>query len=86
MALLLGLICLLVYNMNLRLISSGDAFPARFIPFGIWRYHTVLLDPILDVQPDCLQKLIEQGVDLVLRWRSDFFLTKTAMEDTCPKE
>src|SRR5262249_49683029 len=22
------------------------AFPARYLPFAIWRYHTVLLDPI----------------------------------------
>jgi hypothetical protein len=47
-SLLIGLVCLLVYNSNLRLISAGDAFPARFIPFGIWRYGTVTLDPIVD--------------------------------------
>ena len=51
-ALLLGLICLFVYNANLRLISSGDAFPARFIPFGLWRDHSLLLDPILDAMID----------------------------------
>jgi hypothetical protein len=44
--LLLGLLCLLVYNANLRSISAGDAYPARYLPFGIWRYHTVVLDPI----------------------------------------
>ena len=45
-SLLLALACLLVYNSNLRLISAGDTYPARYLPFGIWRYHTVLLDPI----------------------------------------
>lgn len=45
-SLLLGLFCLLVYNANGRAISAGDAFPARYLPFSIWRYHTLLLDPI----------------------------------------
>jgi hypothetical protein len=45
-SLLLGLVCLLVYNANLRSISAGDTYPARYLPFGIWRYGTVLLDPI----------------------------------------
>jgi len=46
-SLLLGLLCLFVYNANLRVISAGDAYPARYLPFGIWRYHTLALDPIL---------------------------------------
>ena len=45
-SLLIGLCCLLVYNANRRAISAGDAFPARYLPFAIWRYHTILLDPI----------------------------------------
>src|SRR5436305_1536049 len=45
-SLLIGLCCLLVYNANGRAISAGDAFPARYLPFAIWRYHSVLLDPI----------------------------------------
>jgi hypothetical protein len=45
-SLLIGLFCLLVYNANGRAISAGDAYPARYLPFSIWRYHTVLLDPI----------------------------------------
>ena len=45
-SLLLGLFCLLVYNANLRAISAGDCYPARYLPFAIWRHHTVLLDPI----------------------------------------
>ncbi len=48
-SLLLGLFCLLVYNANWRAISPGDAFPARYLPFAIWRYHTILLDPIATV-------------------------------------
>ena len=47
--LLLGLLCLLVYNANLRSINAGDTYPARYLPFAIWRYHTVLLDPILTI-------------------------------------
>jgi hypothetical protein len=47
--LLLGLVCLLVYNANLRSISAGDTYPARYLPFGIWRHGSVLLDPIWSV-------------------------------------
>lgn len=45
-SLLIGLCCLLVYNANRRAISAGDTYPARYLPFAIWRYHSVLLDPI----------------------------------------
>jgi len=45
-SLLIGLCCLLVYNANRRAISAGDAYPARYLPFAIWRYHSVLLDPV----------------------------------------
>jgi hypothetical protein len=45
-SLLIGLCCLLVYNANRRAISAGDCYPARYLPFAIWRYHSVLLDPI----------------------------------------
>ncbi len=45
-SLLLGLCCLLVYNANGRGISAGDTYPARYLPFAIWRHHSVVLDPI----------------------------------------
>lgn len=45
-SLLLGLCCLLVYNANRRAISSGDTYPSRYLPFAIWQYHTLRLDPI----------------------------------------
>lgn len=45
-SLIIGLFCLLIYNANGRAISAGDAFPARYQPFAIWAYRTVLLDPI----------------------------------------
>jgi hypothetical protein len=47
-ALLLGLLAFLVYNANGRLVSSGDCYPARYLPFGILKYGTVALDPIAD--------------------------------------
>jgi hypothetical protein len=46
---LLALACLLVYNANLRTIGAGDTLPARYLPFGIWRYGSVLLDPIREM-------------------------------------
>jgi len=45
-SLLIGLCCLLVYNANRRAISAGDTYPARYLPFAIWQYHSILLDPI----------------------------------------
>jgi hypothetical protein len=48
-SLFLGLVCLLVYNANLRSISAGDTYPARYQPFGIWHYGSVLLDPIATI-------------------------------------
>jgi hypothetical protein len=48
-SLLIGLCCLLVYNANRRAISAGDCYPARYLPFAIWQYHSILLDPIAPV-------------------------------------
>jgi hypothetical protein len=45
-SLLIGLCCLLVYSANRRAISAGDTYPARYLPFAIWQYHTLRLDPI----------------------------------------
>ena len=44
--LLLFLCSMTVYNANLRSISAGDTYPARYLPFAIWRYHTLHLNPI----------------------------------------
>jgi len=44
--LLLFLCAMTVYNANLRSISAGDTYPARYLPFAIWHYHTLSLDPI----------------------------------------
>jgi hypothetical protein len=46
---LIGLGCLVVYNANLRSISAGDTYPARYLPFAIVQYHTIFLDPIAKV-------------------------------------
>jgi len=40
---------MLVYNANLRSISAGDTYPARYLPFAIVQYHTIYLDPIAKV-------------------------------------
>jgi hypothetical protein len=45
---LLGLVSFLIYNMNLRSISATDTYAARYLPFSIWRNHTVILDPIVE--------------------------------------
>ncbi|MDQ1469612.1 MAG: hypothetical protein QOJ99_1092 [Bryobacterales bacterium] len=43
---LLGLASFLIYNANLRAITAVDTYAARYLPFSIWRHHTVVLDPI----------------------------------------
>jgi hypothetical protein len=48
-SLLVGLCCLLVYNANLRSISAGDTYPARYLPFAILQYHTIFLEPVAKV-------------------------------------
>jgi len=42
--LLLGLLCFLVYNANLRQIGAGDTFPARYLPLILWHDGTLALD------------------------------------------
>jgi hypothetical protein len=42
--LLLGALCLLVYNANLRTIGSGDTLPARYLPLILWHDGTFALD------------------------------------------
>lgn len=42
--LLLGLVCFLVYNANLRLIGSGDTVPTRYLPLILWHDGTLDLD------------------------------------------
>jgi len=41
--LLLGLVCLLVYNANLRTIGSGDTLSARYLPLVLWHDGTLEL-------------------------------------------
>lgn len=48
-SLLVGVCCFLIYNANLRAITAGDTYPARYLPIAIWRNHTVLLDPIVKI-------------------------------------
>ena len=45
----LGLASFLAYNANLRTIPAADTYAARYLPFSIWRNHTVVLDPIVDL-------------------------------------
>ena len=41
---LLGLVCFLVYNANLRQIGAGDTLPARYLPLILWHDRTLELD------------------------------------------
>jgi hypothetical protein len=45
-SLVLGLAFLAVSNANGRSIGAGDTYPTRYLPFAIWRDHTLALDPI----------------------------------------
>jgi hypothetical protein len=39
--LLLGVVCLFVYNANLRTVNAGDTLPARYLPLILWHDHTL---------------------------------------------
>ena len=41
---LLGLLCLVVYNANLRTIGTGDTLPARYAPLILWHQGAFDLD------------------------------------------
>ena len=45
-ALAVFLFALLAYNANLRDISTGDSFPARFLPLALLCHGTLYLDPV----------------------------------------
>ncbi|HYL05330.1 MAG TPA: hypothetical protein VE075_04785 [Thermoanaerobaculia bacterium] len=47
-ALLLAVAAFVVFNLNGRNMGPGDTFPARFIPFAVWKAGTVRLDPVLE--------------------------------------
>lgn len=38
---LLGLVCFVVYNANLRQIGAGDTLSARYLPLILWRHGTL---------------------------------------------
>lgn len=50
-ALLLGLLSLLVYNANLREVSSQDTIPARILPVAVVQEGTLTLDMFFRGQP-----------------------------------
>jgi hypothetical protein len=43
---LLGLLCLVIYNANLRQIGAADTLSARYLPLGLWHFGTLRLDRI----------------------------------------
>lgn len=47
-AVVLGLLALLVYNVNFRTIGAGDTVPARYLPLCLWGGGTLYLDPYLE--------------------------------------
>ena len=57
---LMGLLCFLVYNANLRQIGSGDTLPARYLPLTLWRYHTLDLD--------ANARLVANGHSMIPSW------------------
>src|ERR1700720_729297 len=47
-ALAVFFLALLVYNANLRDISTGDSFPARFLPLALLCHGTLYLGPVAE--------------------------------------
>jgi hypothetical protein len=59
---IIGLCSLLIYNANGRAITAGDALPSRYLPFAIWRYHSLVLDPV--------EALTTQGRERTTDWQN----------------
>lgn len=49
MSFFIGLVCLLIYNVNGRGITAGDTYPARYLPFAIVNHQTIFLNPVAKV-------------------------------------
>ena len=47
--LLLGMLCFVVYNVNLRSIGTADSSSARYLPLSFWKYATPTLEPIAEL-------------------------------------
>ncbi|RAZ85638.1 hypothetical protein DPM33_28395 [Mesorhizobium hawassense] len=67
-AILLGLAAFVVFNANMRSIPAGDTYAARYLPFSIWRNHSLLLDPIVDVVAQGRQPPAVQGKGSSAYW------------------
>lgn len=61
--LLLGALCLFVYNANLRTIGSGDTLPARYLPLIVWHDGTLGLD--------ANERLVAHGHATTPPWKRD---------------
>jgi hypothetical protein len=62
-ALAVFLLALLVYNANLRDISTGDSFPARFLPLALLCHGTLYLGPVAEAV-----KMEHKGGPLEIYW------------------
>jgi hypothetical protein len=71
--LLLGALCLVVYNANLRTIGSGDTLPARYIPLVVLHDHT------LDLAGN--RRLVAHGHRVTRHWLRD---SRPAVEGDAP--
>lgn len=48
-ALVIATSAFLIYNANMRAISPGDAYAARYLPLSIWRHQSLHLDPVVEL-------------------------------------
>jgi hypothetical protein len=63
-----------VYNSNLRPVSAGDCYPARFLPFVMWGRASLTLDSVMDVARVGVAE--PQGIPFwVMRSRSGAFVS-----------
>ena len=46
------LVALVVFNANLRVISTGDSLSSRYVPISLWAYGTTAVDPVARLARD----------------------------------
>ncbi|HZP65987.1 MAG TPA: hypothetical protein VFB32_06730 [Rudaea sp.] len=77
-AVVIALLCFVVYMANWRSIDAGDTYPARYLPFAFWRSHSVTMDSIADIaaQGQMPTPVRKPGAKAAYDWQRAFWMIR----------